>query len=136
MLHKSEKQTFYGSQPTCVLTRHFLLCCLESLIRNLFLTKSEINCNKDWILSDLKTTDCVYVTRPLLRVPNLGDEKWAKQGSSDFSFKKQSVIGNHLWDNDIKFINVTKYPRSKYTVYKLCTPCKLKEYSWQFVIFI
>lgn len=123
MLHKSEKQTFYGSQPTCILTRHFLLCCLKSLIRNLFLTKTEINCNKDWILSDLKTNDCVYVTRPLLCVPNLGDEKWAKQGSSDFSFKKQSVIGNHLWDNDIKFINVTKYLRSKYTVYKLYTPC-------------
>lgn len=46
MLHKSEKQTFYGSQPTCILTRHFLLCCLDSLIRNLFLTKTEINCKQ------------------------------------------------------------------------------------------
>lgn len=125
MLHKSEKQTFYGSQPTCILTRQFSVVFsrvidqkpLFDKNRNKLQQRLNFERHEDRWLS-------VYTWHVLYSVcRTLGDENLAKQGS-DFSLQKPGVIGNRLWDsNDIKFIYVTKYLCSKHTVYELYTLC-------------
>lgn len=137
MLHKSEKQTYNSSQPTCILTRHFAFVFSRFIDQKPLFDKN--NNKLQQRLNFERLEDCwlsVYTWHILYSVcRTLGEETLAKEGS-DISLQKPSVIGNRLWD---MISNLCMSQNTFVLTYRLWTVHTVHKYfnewSLQFIIF-